>query len=120
MDDQRKTHHPEDFRPPRPEDFRKPRTEDEYFLKLDAELIKAHRARLDAERQRAERHASHNKCPKCGADLKPKRHGHIMIDVCSKCNGVWLDAGELEMIEHVHESKVGVFLQDLFKGLSQK
>ncbi|HEY3286815.1 MAG TPA: zf-TFIIB domain-containing protein [Gemmatimonadaceae bacterium] len=120
MPDHHKTHHPDDFQPPRPADFRKPRTEDEYFLKLDAELIKAHRARLDAERKHAERHASHNKCPKCGADLQPTKHGHIMIDVCPSCKGVWLDAGELEMIEHVQESKVGTFLSDLLKGLSQK
>lgn len=120
MTDHHKSRHPEDFHPPRPEDFRKLRTEDEYFLKLDAELIKAHRARLDAERQRAEQHATLNKCPKCGADLKPTKHGHIMIDVCTGCKGVWLDPGELEMIEHVEESRVGTFLQDLFKGLSQK
>ncbi len=120
MADHHRSQHPDDFKPPRPEDFRKLRTEDEYFLKLDAELIKAHRARLDAERKHAERHATHNKCPKCGADLKEVKHGHILIDVCPSCKGVWLDAGELEMIEHVHESKVGTFFTDLLKGLSQK
>ena len=25
-------------------------------------------------------------------------HGHIMIDACPKCKGVWLDAGELEAV----------------------
>lgn len=110
----------DDFKPPRPDEFRKSRNEDEYFLKLDAELIKAHRVRLDAERQRAEHHATHNHCPKCDGILKEVKHGHILIDVCPSCKGVWLDAGELEMIEHVQESKVGTFFQDLLKGLSQK
>ncbi|MBM3906652.1 MAG: zf-TFIIB domain-containing protein [Gemmatimonadetes bacterium] len=120
MTDHRSSHRPDDFKPPHPADFRKPRTEDEYFLKLDAELIKAHRARLDAERERAERHATHNHCPKCDGVLQETRHGHIMIDVCPKCKGVWLDAGEMEMIEHVKESNVGSFFSDLLKGLSQK
>ncbi len=110
----------DNFKPPRPDDFKKSRNEDEYFLKLDAELIKAHRARLDAERVHAEQHATHNHCPKCDSMLKETKHGHIMIDVCPSCHGVWLDAGELELIEHVPESKAASFFQDLLKGLSQK
>ena len=88
----------DDFKPPRPEEFRKSRNEDEYFLKLDAELIKAHRARLDAERHRAELRATHNHCPKCDGILKEVKHGHILIDICPSCKGVWLDAGELAQI----------------------
>ncbi len=94
--------------------------EDEYFLKLDAELIKAHRARLDAERKVGEHVAHFMKCPKCGAALRETDHGHVKIDVCTGCHGVWLDQGELEMIEHVQESTVGVFLRDILKGLPGK
>jgi hypothetical protein len=106
----------EDFKPPRPEDFKKLRNEDEYFLKLDAELIKAHRARLDAERRKIE--LEHPwKCPKCRGSLFETTIQHVKVDVCEKCKGMWLDAGEFEMITHVHESRVATFLHDILRGL---
>jgi Zn-finger nucleic acid-binding protein len=35
-------------------------------------------------------------CPLCEAVLKPVLYSHIEIDVCTKCNGIWFDAGEVE------------------------
>lgn len=93
------------------------RNEDEYFAKADAELLKAQRARLDAERAAAEkeerRKAHYMKCPKCGEDLREEAHGHIMIDRCSNCGGVWLDAGELELAGRTGRPS-GSFLGGLF------
>lgn len=94
--------------------------ESEYFLKLDAELIKAHRDRLDAERAHAERKAHFMKCPKCGADLEEAEYQHVKVDACPACRGMWLDAGEVEMIRHVKESSIDGFLRDLIKGLPRK
>ncbi len=37
-------------------------------------------------------------CPEDGADLGQLRHHGVEIDFCTKCGGVWLDAGELEHI----------------------
>jgi len=37
-------------------------------------------------------------CPDDNALLIPVRHHDIVIDLCSKCGGVWLDYGELEHI----------------------
>ena len=93
------------------------RNEDEYFLKQDAELIKELRAKLDAERDAAERKAHYMKCPKCGSDLTETAFQQVKVDVCGQCRGMWLDAGELEMIAKVRESAVGTFLRDLFTGL---
>lgn len=38
-------------------------------------------------------------CPGCGASLHPTaaRHG-VEIDACASCGGIWLDAGELELL----------------------
>ena len=37
-------------------------------------------------------------CPKCGQDLVTlKLHG-VEVDQCPHCNGMWLDAGELEQV----------------------
>lgn len=96
------------------------RQEDEYFLKLDAELIKVHRDRLDAERASAQRLAHYMKCPKCGADLKETDYHHLKVDVCPDCRGMWFDAGEAEMLGHVKESSISVFLRDLLEGLPRK
>jgi len=91
--------------------------EDEYFLKLDAELIKEMRARLDRERAEAERKSHFMKCPKCGASLHEADFEHIKIDVCPECGGVWLDSGELDMLRQVKEHRFGRFILDLMKGL---
>lgn len=74
------------------------RNEDEYFIKQDAELLKQMRARLDAERAKAERSDEGMKCPRCGAALEERQYHHAVVDVCSKCGGMWLDAGEIEII----------------------
>jgi uncharacterized protein with PIN domain len=96
------------------------KNEDEYFLLQDQELMKAQRAKLDAERVAAKRREHFMKCPKCGADIAEQRIGPVTVDVCPECNGMWLDAGELEMIAKVKEGAVGGFLKDLLKGLRSK
>lgn len=95
------------------------RNEDEYFVKHDAELIKARRAQLDAERARSERSAHFMKCPKCGADLKERPFHHVRIDVCSECGGTWLDKGELEMLAHVERGGLSRFIGDML-GIKHK
>lgn len=82
------------------------RNEGEYFAKLDAELLKERRARLDAERLKQERISHYNKCPKCGCDLEVRDHHGVKIDQCTECSGIWLDKGELEMIEEI-DKQVG-------------
>ena len=85
------------------------RNEEEYFARLNAELIKERRAKLDQQRAQAERNEQQMKCPKCGGTLAEKEHHNVKIDVCPDCKGVWLDAGELELLEHAQESGVTRF-----------
>ena len=89
------------------------RNEDEYFARLDADLMKERRARLDAERLKQERSAHYNKCPKCGAELTERDHHGVKIDQCTECGGIWLDKGELELVEEVDRKSSG-FLQSIF------
>lgn len=96
-------------------DDRKPtKGEDEYFVKLDADLIKAQRAKLDAERAKAERASHYMRCPKCGGQLAEIEHHHMKIDRCPDCGGIWLDKGEMEMLEHVDQSNVRSFVRTMF------
>ena len=90
------------------------RNEDEYFAKLNAELIKERRASLDAVRAQSARKAHHMKCPKCGGELKEMEHHHVKVDQCADCGGVWLDVGEIELLEHAHESGVTRFFSSMF------
>ena len=103
-----------------PSDFKPSKNEDEYFLLQDAELIKAQRVALDADRLAAERKAHHMKCPKCGADLREQEFQHLKVDLCPECRGMWLDAGEIDMIGRVKDHAVGGFILDLFRGLRNK
>ena len=95
------------------------RNEDEYFVKQDAELLKQIRARLDAERAKAG--AQPMKCPRCGAGLQERQYHHAMVDVCPSCNGMWLDAGEAEIIgrSFQQESSARNVFSDL-RGLFHK
>ena len=40
--------------------------------------------------------------------------GGVKIDRCRDCSGVWLDAGELELVRDTRRSGVSRFVDDLF------
>lgn len=90
------------------------RNEDEYFVKLDAELMKQRRQELDASRAQQERASHYMKCPKCGADLAERELHQVKVDVCTECGGVWLDAGELDLVRDARKSGIARFVDDLF------
>ena len=90
------------------------KTEDEYFVKLDAELIKAQRAKLDEQRGKAERDSHYMRCPKCGGHLEEIAFHHMKIDKCPDCGGIWLDKGEMEMLEHIDQSRIRGFVRSMF------
>jgi Zn-finger nucleic acid-binding protein len=37
-------------------------------------------------------------CPACKSDMIVVEHHKIELDFCTKCRGVWFDAGELELL----------------------
>lgn len=96
------------------DEFKPTKGEDEYFVKLDAELIKAQRAKLDADRARAERDSHYMRCPKCGGQLEEVEFHHMKIDRCMDCGGIWLDKGEMEMLEHIDQSNIRSFVRTMF------
>ena len=68
--------------------------ENEYFRRKEQELIAKMKARLEDENAKS----LEIKCPKCDGTLIETDFESIKIDVCNKCSGVWLDAGELTQI----------------------
>jgi uncharacterized protein len=93
-------------------DERKKAQENEYFVKKERELLAKMKAKQEAEAKEAAKEASYMKCPKCGESLKERRFQKILIDQCAGCNGIWLDAGELEEVaEKEGGSWLGKFWQ---------
>jgi len=76
--------------------------EEEYFLRKEAEKLKAaaekHRAELEeAERKRLQE-LHFMRCPKCGMELHEIEFRAVKLDKCMSCGGVWLDDGELAQV----------------------
>ncbi len=92
--------------------------EEEYFNRL--ELEKKEKAEAEKQKRESEekkkilKELHHMQCPKCGMELSEVDYKGIKIDKCFSCNGIWLDAGELETISKLDQS-VMVTLFDFFK-----
>jgi hypothetical protein len=100
-----------------PTDEKPSRNEDEYFARQNADLIREMRAKLDADRKKAERSAHSGKCPRCGGSLKEQHVEDVKIDECEDCGGVWLDRGELDQLRRVNKARgvSGGVLGSIFK-----
>jgi hypothetical protein len=76
--------------------------EEEFFARQEFERMKdveEKRSRKIAEEERESLKELHfMRCPKCGMQLVEIDYRGIKIDRCTSCDGVWLDAGELEEI----------------------
>jgi len=82
--------------------------EEEYFAKLQFEKQKKieeekHKKLKAAEKEQMKQ-LHFMRCPKCGMELIEIDYKNIRIDKCSECGGVWLDAGELEIISKIKKS----------------
>ena len=44
------------------------------------------------------------RCPKCGMELGEIDYKGIKVDKCFTCDGVWLDAGEMEAISKLEKT----------------
>lgn len=82
--------------------------EEEYFARLEMERRRKleeerQKALAEAERQRLkELHYMH--CPKCGSSLQEVEFKGVRIDKCFGCEGLWLDAGELETLSKLEQA----------------
>ena len=68
--------------------------ENEYFRRKEQELI----AKLKEKIEDDDAKRLGIKCPKCEGTLIEADFQGIKIDVCNKCSGTWLDAGELTQV----------------------
>ena len=73
--------------------------ENEYFRNKEKELLEKMKAKIASD----EAQSTDVQCPKCDGTLHETNFENIKIDVCDKCHGVWLDAGELAQLTHRDE-----------------
>jgi hypothetical protein len=82
--------------------------EEEYFARQDFKKKKKiqeeqHR-KLKGEEKKRLQELHYMRCPKCGMELIEIDYKGIKIDECSECEGIWLDAGELETISKMEKT----------------
>lgn len=84
--------------------------EDEYFARLELEQRKKSEGeklkRLAEEEKRRLKELHFMRCPKCGMELQEVDYKGIKIDKCFSCEGLWLDAGELESVSKLEKSSL--------------
>ena len=98
---------------------RKPsETEEEYFARLEIEkkkkLMEEKRKNLASDEKKKLKELHYMRCPKCGMELTEIDFKKIKVDKCFSCQGVWLDAGELEAVSELDQSIMDKFF-DVFK-----
>jgi hypothetical protein len=102
------------------------RREDEWFHRNEQQLLDAARAaRLKREQERAAQEKAeerqrlkdlhHMKCPKCGHDMKEEPLEGVTADRCTFCEGIFFDAGELELILTQKDEQRRGFFRKLVK-----
>ncbi len=82
--------------------------EEEYIARMEYEGKKKieeekHKKLAEEEKMRL-KDLHYMRCPKCGMELIEIDYKGIKIDKCSECEGIWLDAGELEAVSRFEKT----------------
>jgi hypothetical protein len=82
--------------------------EEEYFARMEFEKKKNQEEEKQKNLAGAEKkklkELHYMKCPKCGMELIEIDYKSTKIDKCSGCEGIWLDAGELETVSQLEKT----------------
>ena len=82
--------------------------EEEHFARIEFErrkkIEREKQQKLAGEERKRLRDLHYLKCPKCGMDLIEVDYKSVKVDKCSGCDGVWLDAGEIEAVAKMEKS----------------
>ncbi len=82
--------------------------EEEYVARMEYERKKKleheKHLKLAGEEKKRLKDMHFMRCPKCGMELIEIDYKGIKIDKCSECEGIWLDAGELEAVAKLEKT----------------
>ena len=45
-------------------------------------------------------------CPRCNIEMKKLKKEEVVIDICRKCEGMWLDKGEIKKLLNLAHKKL--------------
>lgn len=89
--------------------------EEQWFHERERRLIEEMKAERE-ERLRSRKHEELKElhwmcCPKCGHPMQEKELSGIKVDVCTLCEGIYFDRGELEdlLLAQGSEGRAGFF-----------
>ena len=92
--------------------------EEGFFARQEFERMKdveeKRARRIETEEKETLRELHFMRCPKCGMQFVEIEYRTVKIDRCTACDGVWLDAGELEEISRFDASHMAKFFS-IFK-----
>lgn len=84
--------------------------EEEYFAYMEFErkrkIEDEKQKKLTEQKKKELRDLHYLKCPKCGMELIEIDYKGIKVDRCSECFGIWLDAGELDMVTKLEKTSL--------------
>jgi len=93
--------------------------EEEYFARMEFErrrkIMEEGNKKTTEEGKRKLKELHYMRCPKCGMELIEIAYRGIKIDECSECKGIWLDAGELEVIAKLEKTGLDKFFSTFKK-----
>ena len=93
--------------------------EEEYFARMEFErrrkIMEEGHKKTTEEGKRKLKELHYMRCPKCGMELIEIAYKGIKIDECSECKGIWLDAGELEIVAKLEKTGLDKFFSILKK-----
>ena len=82
--------------------------EAEYIARMEYDRLKKieeeKHKKLKAEEKNKLKELHYMRCPKCGMEMIEIDYKGIKIDKCSECEGIWLDAGELEAVAKLEKT----------------
>lgn len=82
--------------------------EEEYMARKEYERLKkieeGKHTKLAGEEKKRLKELHFMRCPKCGMELIEIDYKAIKVDKCSECEGIWLDAGELEAMARLEKT----------------
>jgi len=84
--------------------------EEEYFARMEFERKKKleeekHRKLKEEDKKRL-KELHYMRCAKCGMELIEIDYKGVKVDKCSECEGIWLDAGEFEVISKFEKTSL--------------
>ncbi len=84
---------------------RKDKKEKEVKEKKDKKIVEEKVEAITEKKEKTKFGEKLLTCPRCNIKMKKVKKKDVIIDICKKCKGMWLDAGEVVKLSVMAQSK---------------